>query len=951
MPNNNTDLGGVVIPLSVDASGVGTGVSVAELKLKQLQSKLSEQTAETTRLAEAMADLKRKIDSLEADPVERFGVNLKDAKAELEKLDTEFDRALDKQEKTINQMAVLETKIDQTAQKSEKAAGKTALRGEIRDLGLESSKTTANLELASSAVSQLGRALGVDTSVIQGMVAIVANYRRQMSLLTQAKKVDMQTTQAGTVAEDTAKVASGAMSTAQKVEEDAVEGAAAAHAAKNAAITMGISLLVTAAAAAISYAADAASAADETETLADKVKELNEAYEQQIKSIEDTLRSSQAELQVYSELVDRYDELNSAAELTTDGQRELNNIVSILAEAFPELGWEIDAVTGKYNVQGEAIDALIQKQVDLLRAQSRMDKLAVAYDSLDEFRELHAGYGDANPLVNLDIKTAAAKFGDEEVIKTLESIYNQNSSKLSVVLADIETKEANDYDQRGYQTPWRDKSREDLGGLSYNQATAALTDLETLINEYKSDLSKIDELSQEITGFLSGEDLTTPAQEAMQKYESELKDLDHQLAMYKISEEEYYATLESLAEQYLAGHAENADEYMKVQGQLAAWRHKQAEEASKNATTQAEEDLDTFKELKAELDHERAMDAMSDAECYARLQKNRDTYLEVGSDEWRKVTEEIKKYNQETAEAMLEASEKAAEAAQKEAEETAEALDELTDNVVEALKNQYAEMQEAEEEALNNSIEAWEKWKESNVNAIQAEIDALDALEEKEKQEEKAAELKRKRDELEFQLRFETDEYNRQQIQKSLNGVDREIAEHEKDIAREAERAALQEQKKGIEEQAKEEIKKLEAQRDQVGEKYADKITAGALLAEATRLIANSTPEDLQNLISTYAPDALVKDVSGSDILSQFLSATGIGSLLTAMSDYATEMKQGMSAAAGQTITQLEKTNVLNSASKVNNVTQNIVVNGDVSTETMQQLKESLADMLADLLS
>lgn len=74
--------------------------------------------------------------------------------------------------------------------------------------------------------------------------------------------------------------------------------------------------------------------------------------------------------------------------------------------------------------------------------------------------------------------------------------------------------------------------------------------------------------------------------------------------------------------------------------------------ASKKVKTQAEKDLETYKNLMAELDHQRNMDEISEEAYYKQLQSLRDQYLgdKANIAEYRKVTEELYKYNKELAE-------------------------------------------------------------------------------------------------------------------------------------------------------------------------------------------------------------------------------------------------------------------------------------------------------------
>nr|DAW63819.1 MAG TPA: minor tail protein [Caudoviricetes sp.] len=71
--------------------------------------------------------------------------------------------------------------------------------------------------------------------------------------------------------------------------------------------------------------------------------------------------------------------------------------------------------------------------------------------------------------------------------------------------------------------------------------------------------------------------------------------------------------------------------------------------AAKKEKSQAEQDLAAYKELKAALDHEKAMGEIEDREYYDRLAKLRDEYLtdDENLDEYRKINEQIYKYDQD----------------------------------------------------------------------------------------------------------------------------------------------------------------------------------------------------------------------------------------------------------------------------------------------------------------
>lgn len=84
----------------------------------------------------------------------------------------------------------------------------------------------------------------------------------------------------------------------------------------------------------------------------------------------------------------------------------------------------------------------------------------------------------------------------------------------------------------------------------------------------------------------------------------------------------------------------------------AASAARSSSRASKQIKTQAQRDLEEYKALKAELDHEKAMGVTSEADYYRRLAELRDQYLtDAGNlDEYRKVSEAIYKADQKALE-------------------------------------------------------------------------------------------------------------------------------------------------------------------------------------------------------------------------------------------------------------------------------------------------------------
>ena len=179
----------------------------------------------------------------------------------------------------------------------------------------------------------------------------------------------------------------------------------------------------------------------------------------------------------------------------------------------------------------------------------------------------------------------------------------------------------------------------------------------------------------------------------------------------------------------------------------------------------------------------------------------------------------------------------------------------LADAVTEALKEKYEEQRKIEEERINDSIESWQKWEDKTVTAIQGEIDALDELADKQESENKRQEYENKRQQTELQLAYEKDDYNRQQLQKELNRLDKEEAERLAEEQREAQKKVLQGRIEAVKGQSQATQERLKKELDEVSEKY-DKLTDSfSLKAQAQKFIADSTQKQIISLIKSYASD------------------------------------------------------------------------------------------------
>lgn len=137
--------------------------------------------------------------------------------------------------------------------------------------------------------------------------------------------------------------------------------------------------------------------------------------------------------------------------------------------------------------------------------------------------------------------------------------------------------------------------------------------------------------------------------------------------------------------------------------------------ASKQVKTQAEKDLEEFKRIKAEMDHQRSMDAISEEEYYKKLIEYRDRYLadESNVSTYRSITEQIYKYDKTLA--------------QNEQELWAQQTDTWADELEDRLKEVQNQQQKTRESLSNFGDLFTIEDDVMSLESIQNQIDAIEA--------------------------------------------------------------------------------------------------------------------------------------------------------------------------------------------------------------------------------
>lgn len=233
-------------------------------------------------------------------------------------------------------------------------------------------------------------------------------------------------------------------------------------------------------------------------------------------------------------------------------------------------------------------------------------------------------------------------------------------------------------------------------------------------------------------------------------------------------------------------------------------------------STSSENALNTYKSLRAALDHQLAMDEISTEQYYATLERYDRDYLAGYAEnisEHRSVLEELHKYRKNVQEEEAQRLKELAEAEKKALEELAEAEKKARE---ESLKNA--------EEFTDTVVSLAEKEANAKIAAIDAELAARDKLK-------AAQEAELKLQQAQAQLAFTVDEDSRESLQKEIDRLKEDIAEQEYQNDMEAQKAAIQ------------------AQLDQL---KADADSA------ISNLQANLTPESVNPYITQLAPNLTV---------------------------------------------------------------------------------------------
>lgn len=375
---------------------------------------------------------------------------------------------------------------------------------------------------------------------------------------TTATAADTAATAADTVAKGAQATATGAATVAQ-------EGLNTAMAANP------VGLLVTGIAALVAgittFVALSGDATDSTSVLRSEVKamkedlqESQEALESSMQSAKDTVDSAAANAQMADGIAEELMNLASATDNTAGKQERMAVLVAELNQLYPDMGLEIDSVTGKLNMTNEELQNYVDNLQDAAMAQAYQDAFAESFDAV----------------------TAAQKELIDSEMTLEEATANREAAQRNL--------EAVEYEMQQRQEKLRDLE----DGLSEKLADGTLT-----MDEYNRQVADL--TSNVITWNGTSEN----AQDLMQRLTdqvNEAKDIEDE-AKEAVSEhteavEEATGVAENYQERYMEMNGTVNENTAAIQGNTGAMQEQQ--EAAQASISVAGQELEAFQGLSEE---------------------------------------------------------------------------------------------------------------------------------------------------------------------------------------------------------------------------------------------------------------------------------------------------------------------------------------------------------------
>lgn len=522
-----------------------------------------------------------------------------------------------------------------------------------------------------------------------------------------------------------------------------------------------------------------------------------------------------------------------------DEEKKSLAVADLSEEAEKSAGERIQAINAQLSIYGSELSDISKKEsevntIDWSETLSEVKSLASAYQDLNEGKQL-----DVDTMIQL-----IDKYPEIAAVMANEGKLGKEQANIFKQLAEAKK---NDYIvSQQVAIKNLEVSRQETVGIIKNltaqlqmyllkgQVMQAMNVLPQLANQ-NANLGNINneiDKAQARIKAIQNIDINTygnssgrSGSDTNQALANELKRLEHKKALGQLTSKQEYNWLVRINNRY----RKNADEQMDMEKRLYnAKKQMQADEEAANTKA--------LQVAYKDIENKKSLGKMSSQQELRQLEQIRQKYKMTAEE---RMELEIKIYN-------LKKSLK---------DDEISSINTLANAVTEALKQKYEEQRKLEEDRINESIENWQNWEDKTVSAIQGEIDALDELADKQESENKRQEYENKRQQTELQLAYEKDDYNRTQLQKELNRLDKEEAERLAEQQRQAQKKVLEGRIEAVKGQSQATQERLNKELNKLGEKYEKLTDSFSLKAQAQKLIADSTQKQIVSLIKSYASD------------------------------------------------------------------------------------------------
>lgn len=552
-------------------------------------------------------------------------------------------------------------------------------------------------------------------------------------------------------------------------------------------------------------------------------EKIKEVFESQKKSLISTLEEEKRELEKQSnsyagmsifreeqkQIKDRISEINAELAIYNSELTELNeNSASV---DWSETASEVKSLASAYQTLNEG------KQIDVDTMIQLIDKYPTVATAMANEGKL--GKEQANVLKQLfEAKKSDYILTQKRTIANLQASADETKGVINNIQSQI----------NAYKMLAQVMGMSAIANLATNTLSATLAKNQQEYNKIQQNIKQAQARINAVKNLnvnTYGNSSSGSGSDTNTALANELKQLEHKKALGQLTSKQEYNWLVRINNRY----RKNADEQMDMEKRLY----------NAKKQMQADEEAANTKALQAAykgIENKKSLGKMTSQQELRQLEQIRQKYKMTAEE---RMELEIKIYN-------LKKSLK---------DDEISSINTLADAVTEALKEKYEEQRKLEEDRINDSIESWQNWEDKTVSAIQGEIDALDELADKQESENKRQEYENKRQQTELQLAYEKDDYNRTQLQKELNRLNKEEAERLAEEQRQAQKKVLEGRIEAVKGQSQATQERLKKKLDEVGEKY-DKLTDSfSLKAQAQKFIADSTQKQIVSLIKSYASD------------------------------------------------------------------------------------------------